>query len=195
MEIDYRVIIWSLAILLTLRWYYYYLRDIFQWKTKPHIFSWFIWWILTWIGFIIQFNDNAWPGAWITLVSAIFCLFITVLALKYWEKNITTSDTLSFIGAIIATIIWLWLDNPLLSLIIIIIIDTLSFYPTFRKSWYKPWEETLIHYSFASLKFLLAIIALNNFSLLTVLYPLSLVVANGAFVIMVLVRKKALNIK
>ena len=195
MEIDYKVVIWLLAIAITLWWYYYYLRDIFKWKTKPHIFSWFIWAILTWVGFVIQFNDNAWPGAWITLTSAIFCWFVTILALKYWEKVITRGDTVSFIGSIIAIIIWLLLDNPLLSLLIIIFIDTLSFYPTFRKSWDKPWEETLIHYSFASFKFALAIIALNNFSLLTVLYPLSLVIANGAFVIMVLVRKNALNIK
>lgn len=195
MEIDYKVVIWLLAIAITLWGYYYYLRDIFQWKTKPHIFSWFIWAILTWVGFVIQFNDNAWPGAWITLTSAIFCWFVTVLAFKYGEKHITKSDTFAFIWSIIAIIIWLLLDNPLLSLIIIIVIDTLSFYPTFRKSWNKPQEETLIHYSFASLKFLLAIIALNNFSLLTVLYPLSLVIANWAFVIMVIFRKKALGLK
>jgi len=195
MELDYKIIIWVIAVIFTLWWYFYYVRDIFLWKTKPHIFSWLIWWVLTWIGFVIQYNDWAWPGAWITLVSAIICLLIAFLAIKYWEKNITFSDKVSFLSAIIVTIFWLLLDNPLLSIILIVVIDTLSFYPTFRKSWNNPWEETLIHYYFASFKFVLAIIALNNFSLLTLLYPLSLVIVNGVFIIMVLYRKKKLWIK
>lgn len=63
--------------------YYPYIRDILRGKNKPHIFSWIVFVIMDIIAFLIQFNDNAGPGAWGILTTGIGALVVFLLALKY----------------------------------------------------------------------------------------------------------------
>lgn len=72
-------------------------------------------------------------------------------------------------------------------------VDFLGFMPTIRKSYRKPHEETLIHYVLAGLKFALAVVALDNYTLVTWLYPASLVAANLFFVFMLVARRRKLE--
>lgn len=189
-----KIIIAVISILMTLIGYSYYFRDIFAGKTKPHAFSWLVWASLTAIAFAGQMSENAGPGAWITGLTACISFVIFGLAIKKGEKNITLSDKLNLAGAFIALAVWPFTKDPLLSIIIITVVDFLGFIPTIRKSFQKPYEETLIHYIFAGLKFVLAIIALENYSLTTWLYPASLVAANLLFVPMLVIRRKQLGV-
>lgn len=189
---DVKVTLAVISIIMTLAGYFYYFRDIFKGKTKPHAYSWLVWALLTAIAFVGQLSDNGGPGAYVTGVTAGISFLIFFLALKRGEKNITRSDKANLAAALLAIIPWLLTDNPVFSVILITIIDFLGFVPTIRKSWDKPYEETLIHYVFAGLKFVLAIIALDNYSLTTWLYPASLVAANLLFVIMLVIRRKQL---
>lgn len=181
------LILW---VILTLYWYYNYIKDILKWQTRPHVFTWVIWWTLSLIAFAIQLYDNA--GIWsvITWITWVVCIIISLLALKNWEKDITKSDKIFFSGAIVAILVWILLDNPYISVILITLISILGFIPTVRKSWNKPGQETISQYILASVKFILAIIILDNFSFLTLTFPLYLVIANAAFVLMILMRKR-----
>ena len=76
---------------------------------------------------------------------------------------------------------------------LITVIDALGFVPTFRKSYSRPFEETAVTYAISGLKFVVAILALENLSLVTWLYPASLVLMNGLFVGMVLTRRRQLS--
>lgn len=185
----------SASIIMTLVGYFYYFKDIFAGKTKPHAFSWLVWAALTSIAFAGQLADNGGPGAYVTAVTATISYIVFFLALKKGEKNITTSDKLNLLGAAFALGLWFFTSDPLWSVILITIVDFLGFLPTIRKSYHKPHEETLISYVLAGLKFVLAIIALENYSLVTWLYPASLVAANLLFVVMLIVRRKKLAIK
>lgn len=187
---DYKIVLAVFSVLMTLVGYSYYFRDLFAGKTKPHAFSWLVWASLTAIAFAGQVSDNAGPGAWVTAVTATISFIIFGLAIKIGEKDITKSDMLSLGAAVFALLLWFFTKDPLLSVIIITIVDFLGFLPTIRKSCAKPYEETLIHYVLAGLKFVLAILALENYSLVTWLYPASLVAANLFFVVMLVMRRK-----
>lgn len=190
---DYKVLIALVSVAMTLAGYYYYFRDIFAGKTKPHAFSWLVWSSLTAIAFAGQVSEDAGPGAWVTGVTALVSFFIFILATKKGEKNITKSDKLNLFGALIALALWFLTSDPLSAIILITIVDFLGFLPTIRKSYSKPYEETLATYLLSGLKFLLAILALNNYSLTTWLYPASLVLANLFFVLMLVFRRKKLG--
>jgi hypothetical protein len=177
------------AIILTLIGYTQYFRSMFAGKTKPHMFSWIIWASLTAIAYFAQIFDNAGAGSWVTALTALISFFIAGYAYFYGEKNITRSDWLTFIAGLTAIPIWLVTENALYSVIIVTMIDALGFWPTMRKSWAKPHEETLVHYTLAGLKFALACLALENISWITALYPLSLVIMNWTFLIFVLWRR------
>lgn len=183
------------SVIMTLVGYSFYLRDIFANKTKPHAYSWLVWASLTAIAFFGQLSDNAGPGAWVTATTAMISFIIFGLAITKGERNITRSDKLNLAGAGLALLIWFFTNDPVFSIILITIVDFLGFIPTIRKSYHKPQEETLIHYVFAGLKFVLAIIALDNYTITTWLYPASLVAANLLFIPMLIIRRRQLASK
>lgn len=190
---DFKVVLALVAVAMTITGYFFYFRDIFANKTKPHAFSWLVWAALTSIAFFGQLSDNAGPGAWVTATTAAISFVVFALAIKKGEKDITRSDKLNLLGAGAALALWFITSDPLLSVILITIVDFLGFMPTIRKSYNKPHEETLVHYVLAGLKFVLAIVALDNYTLVTWLYPASLVAANLFFVFMLVVRRRKLE--
>ena len=187
---EYKAILGTIAVIIAFVGYVPYFRDIFLGKTKPHAFSWLVWSSLTGIAFFGQIFDQGGAGAWVTGFTAVVSLIIFFLALKKGEKKITVSDKWSLLGASLALVLWFVTQNPLASIILIIIIDALGFYPTFRKSYHKPQEETMITYFIGGLKFLIAIFALQNYSLVTWLYPAALVLMNFVFVGLLIIRRK-----
>ena len=186
---DIKIALAVVAIGMTLVGYFYYFRDIFAGKTKPHAFTWLVWSSLTAIAFAGQISDNGGAGAYITLVTALASFVIFLLAFSKGEKAITKSDWASLGGAAAALLLWFFTNDPLLAIILITFVDFLGFVPTIRKSIRKPHEETLISYVLAGLKFVLAIIALVNYSAITVLYPASLVFANLLFVLLLVSKR------
>jgi hypothetical protein len=170
--------------------YVFYFRDIWAGKTKPHAFTWLIWTSLTAIGFAAQVADNGGPGAWVTGFTAAVSIVIFVVSLFRGERNIIRSDWICLAGAGLAAGLWAVTDDALLAVILVSIIDALGFAPTFRKSFRRPYEETLIAYVLSALKFVLALFALDNFTAVTALYPASLVLMNGAFALMLVIRRR-----
>ncbi len=75
-------------------------------------------------------------------------------------------------------------------MVLVTIIDVLGFYPTFRKSYVKPYDETLVMYAIDNGKYTAALLALDHFSWVTALYPAAVILFNTAFILMVLVRRK-----
>jgi chromate transport protein ChrA len=182
------------ATLIALFSYIPYFRDIFAGKTKPHAFSWLVWFLLTAIAFVAQIKDGAKAGAWVTGFTALVSLFILGAAISRGEKNITKSDWLCLIGAFLAMSVWALTKSPLTAVILITIIDALGFAPTFRKAYHNPAQETLITFALSAVKFVIAIAALGNYTAVTVLYPASLVFMNGLFVTMLIIRRNQLGI-
>jgi uncharacterized protein with PQ loop repeat len=178
-----------IAVILTFLGYIPYIRDTIKGKTTPHVYTWFIWGLVTAIAFGLQISAKAGPGAFTTLAAAIVCFIIFGFGLRQGEKNITTTDTIFFILSFIALGLWLFAKQPVLSVILVSTIDMLGFVPTIRKSWHKPHEETLISYQTNTLRFALAIIALSHYTIVTALYPITWVVANGLFSIFLILRR------
>jgi hypothetical protein len=191
---NFKVIVAIISVLLTLTGYTFYFRDIFAGKTKPHAYSWLVWASLTAIAFAGQISDHAGPGAWVTAVTAAISFIIFVIAIQKGEHNITRSDKLNLLGAAVALFLWFFTSNPLSAIILISIVDFLGFLPTIRKSYHKPYEETLISYVLAGTKFILSIIALDHYSATTWLYPASLIAANAFFVSMLIIRRRQVDI-
>lgn len=183
----------TFAIVVALIGYVPYFKDILANKTKPHAFSWLVWGILTAIAFVGQIVGNGGPGSWVTGFTAIVCFIIFGFGLAKGKKNIVFVDWLSLIACGLALLLWFATKGPLLSVVLITLIDAIAFLPTFRKSFNKPMEETASTYTLSSIKFVLSILALKQTSVITALYPLSLVFMNGIFVLMLIVRRKQLK--
>lgn len=179
-----------IAILLTFIAYLPYIRDALRGKTTPHVYTWFIWGFVTAITYGLQVNAGAGVGSWVTLVVAVFCFIVFALGIRNKKKDITLADTVFLILAFIALFIWLIAKQPILSVILISSIDMLGFIPTIRKSWNKPYSETLFSYELDFFRHGLSILALQKYSIITWLYSATWMVACGLFSIMLIIRRK-----
>lgn len=191
---NYKDLLGIAATVIAIVSYLPYFRDILANKTKPHAFSWLVWSLLTFIAFFGQLAGGAGAGAWVNGFTAVICFIIFIFGIIKGRKNIVLIDWISLLGAAIAIIFWFITKGPLISIILVTITDALGFFPTFRKSFHKPHEETLITYILSGLKYVFALFALNKVSLVTALFPSYLIIANWLFVAIVLMRKKKLRI-
>lgn len=182
-----------LAVIIGFIGYVPYFRTIFNGKTKPHAFTWLVWGVLTGIAFVGQVVGDGGAGAWVTGFTAFISFTIFVLALAKGIKDFPLADWLCLVGCAAALGVWAFTNDPLSAIILITVIDALAFAPTFRKSYSKPYSEPMFTYAMSGLKFLVALFALQELSLVTVLYPASLVIANGAFVLLLVVQRKRLT--
>lgn len=190
---NYKMIISFVAVILMVFAYVPYILDIFRRKTKPHAFSFFIWGSASFLIYVLQIKGGAGVGSWVTLGVSLISIFIFILALRYGEKNITKIDILFFILSIISLLLWVIVKQPIWSIVLIVLVDILGFGPTIRKSWNKPYSETLILYEMSALRHGLAIFALERFNILTLLNPVTWTLANGLFAIMLIVRRRKLD--
>lgn len=189
MLFEYKEILGFLAAILSIALHIPYLIQTLKGTNKPHIFTWIIWTILTWIAFFGQYVGEAGPGAWVTASTGLICLIITAAACKNGEKYITQSDWIMFSLEFRSIPLWAITNTPLLSMILITTIDCSAFYPTFRKSWIKPFEENSFMYGANIPRHLISIMAISNFSIITVIYPAALLLMNAVMFIMLKIRR------
>ena len=167
-----------------------YYRDIFLLKTKPHAFSWFGWAFFSGIVFFAQLTSGAGAGAWVTGATAVLCLSIFLLSLKYGTTDRTNIDWFALTASFVAAGLWYVTHDPLWSVVLVTLATTFSFIPTFRKSFYNPRQETLSTYVLTMVKFALGILALQDFSITNWLFPAASILTHGLFVGMVLWRRR-----
>lgn len=186
----------SIAVILTFLGYVPYIRDILKSKTTPHLYSWVLWGFVTALAFALQIADHAGPGAYVTLVAACLCGVVVVLSLiNKSGRDIKPIDGVFLILAFISLGLWLIAKQPILSAVLTTLTDLLGFMPTIRKSWNKPWSETLSFYWANTFRFGLAMFALNRYTVMTALYPLAWLLANGLFALMLMIRRSIVGVK
>lgn len=149
-----------------------YIIDIFRNKTKPHVFTWVVWALVTFLAFLAQWRSGGGAGSWTTGATGLLTIFIALLSFKKGSRDITKSDVVIFIGALIAIVPWFLSNDPTISVILLTIINSSAYIPTIRKTVNDPSSETLSSYILHAVRHTLSIFALSNYSIATFLYPL-----------------------
>lgn len=169
-----------------------YIRDTFRKKTQPHLYTWLIWTILQVTGVIAMYNSGAGIGILALTIGAFFCGFICIISVKYGTKNITTFDTLCLVGALISIAVYVFLHQPLLSVILISVIDFVGFLPALRKTYFEPHSETVSLYAFFVVSGTFTVLALPTYNLITTFYPATLILINTIATVVILARRSSL---
>lgn len=181
------------TILLAFIGYVPYLRDTFAGKTKPHLVSWFLWTIVSFIAFGLQWSKGGGAGAYSNFAMGVISLILFIQGFKNGTKNIKPADVVSFILAITAIVLWLVVHQPVWSIILVVLIDIFSFTPTFIKSWNKPRQETMFTWVLSVVRQFLVLLSLQSFNFVTALFPLYALSANIIFCAELIVRRRMVN--
>ena len=173
----------------------YYIYSIFKKGVKPHLFTWLIWSLITAIAAAGQYAGGAGFGflviAWYSFATGV----IALLSLFYGEKNIARSDYIALLFCLSAIVLWLITDTPLYSVIIVSIIDFVAIYPTIRKAYKEPNEENLFSFLIFGGTTALSIFALSQYNILTLLYPITIILADYSLAFIVIMQRKKLGYK
>ncbi|MEK7187378.1 MAG: hypothetical protein AAB691_00850 [Patescibacteria group bacterium] len=184
-----KVILGLLTIAIGIVSYSIYFQNIFRGKIKPDPFSWLIWGMLATITFFAQMAGAAGPGAWATALTAVVCFLISFSVYLRHDGKIQPIDSVSLIGAVFAIGIWYATSDPLWAVLLSILIGAIGFARTLKKAFRRPIQEAAITYFLNAVKFTLAIFALEIYTPLTFLYPVSLVFMNLLLVGVLLLRR------
>ncbi len=168
----YKEIFSAIAIALTLTAFVPYIRAIFNGTIRPHVFSWVIWGATTFLIFLAQLEDKGGVGTWPIGVSGSITIFIACLAyIKRGDVIITKTDWLFFIAALLSLPLWYLTSDPLWAVVLLTIVDVLGFGPTVRKAYHLPYSESLLFFGLFTVRNLLVMMALENHSVTTLLFP------------------------
>ena len=189
----YKELLSAVAIALTFIAFFPYIRSILNGTIKPHVFSWVIWGATTFVVFLAQLEDHGGAGAWPIGVSGIITILIALLAyLKRADITITKTDWLFFVSAMSSLPFWYLTSDPLWAVVILTTVDVLGFGPTVRKAYAFPHSESLLFFALFTARNLIVIMALENYSITTVLFPAVIAVACVLLMAMVAYRRRAL---
>jgi hypothetical protein len=158
--------------------------------TRPHIFSWSLWGLLTILIVALQIVGGAGPATWVTASAGLLCLGVVVLSIRNGKRDITTSDTLVAIASLVAIGLWLLADQPEMAITLAIVADLLAFIPTVRKSFVDPYSETLSLYVTNAIRFCLTLLAVERYTYLSSSWIIAWVVGNASLSILIFVRRR-----
>ncbi len=194
--VEYKILLGYVAVAIALLAYGLYLRSIFKGRTKPHAFSWLLWGVLTGMIFVAQMLKGGGAGGWVTGVSSIVCFIIGFSALYVKdERGFSVFDWTFLAIATVALLSWLFTKNPTYSVVLVTFIDVLGYGSTLKKGYTKPHEEMITSFALNSLKYAVALFALQSYSVATWLYPAALVFMNGLVAAMVAYRRTKIHIR
>lgn len=140
--------------------------------------------------FLAQLAAKGGVGAWAIGVSGIITIYVAFLAyIKNSDITITRTDWVFFILAMISLPLWYITSDPLWAVVILTAVDVLGFVPSFRKAYIKPFEEQLTFFVIMVARNLISIMALEHYSVTTVLFPVITALVCMIFILLVIYRR------
>ena len=181
------------AIALTFVLFVPYIRGIWRGTIRPHVLSWLIWGLGTFIVFLAQLAGHGGVGAWPIGVSALITLYIALLAyVKRGDLKVTRTDWAFFVAAVSALPLWFATSDPVWAILLLTLADLIGFGPTVRKAYDHPHEESLLFFSLGAVRNLLVVLALEHYSMTTVLFPAAIGLACLLLSLMLALRRRAI---
>lgn len=167
-----------------------YVFDIFKGRTKPHLYTWLVWFFTGAIATAgLIYGGGGYPVYTMGLGTAM-CFLFFLLSFKYGTRDIKTSDTVALAICVVAILFWVGLNNPLWSLILGISIDIVAYWPTLRKTYIEPWSESLISWIMWILTPVFSVLALDAYNVFTLINYVPIFFVNLVFLAICLSRRK-----
>jgi len=189
----YKELLSAVAIALTFFAFLPYIRSILKNEIMPHVFSWVIWGSTTFIVFLAQLEGGGGIGAWPIGVSGIITMYVAFLAyVKKSDITITKIDWCFFLSAMASLPFWYFTSDPLWAVVILTTVDVLGFGPTARKAYSYPHEENLVFFSLFMARNIVVIMALEYYSLITVMFPAVIAATCLSLIIIITLRRRVL---
>jgi hypothetical protein len=117
------------------------------------------------------------------------CAIVFFWCIRKEYVNYDRLDWTCLILAIFAIILWLITKTPLYSVILSCVIDLLAFFPSFRKSFHKPKDDSALTFIISGFEYIFSFPSYQIFSFLVLLYPVCVVTLDLSYAVMIIIRR------
>lgn len=170
--------------------YFPYLKDVIRHDAKPERASWFIWIVLGSIAFFSQLAEGAKPSLWLVGMDTLGGLVTFIFALIYGYGGLSKRDIVALIIAGFGLILWYFTRHAAIALIITILIDSIGTFLTIVKTYEDPNSETPTLWFCVAFAGILAMLSVDKFSPVILLYPFYIFLANFSVLIAMFLGKR-----
>jgi hypothetical protein len=169
-----------------------YLRDILRGSTQPQRASWTIWTTLSLVVLSSQWASGATWSLALTIGQALSCGAVVALAMRRGVGGASPLE-LSLLGiAALGVVGWQLADDPLVATCSVVAADLIAVGLMLPKTYRRPGSETLATYAIGVVSTVFALAAVDSTAASLLLYPLYILVADGAVVAVIVLRRRAL---
>jgi hypothetical protein len=170
-----------------------YVYQTLRGGVRPHPLSWFVFGVLSGVGYWVQRDEGAAQGSWALLAMTVICFLFVAASVARGERSFSRQEW-AFVAASAATfILYLFTREPNLVAALITLIDALGYGPTFVRGWSQPQKDSVASFALNAVKFVPSLIAMDPITFATSFYPAALLVLNTAVSIMLVLRRRALD--
>lgn len=188
---DIKLVFAVLAFVLVIGAMVSYIRGMLRGTNKPHAYTWLIWTVTGGIATAaLMYGEGGLP-VYTSAINTTLCLAVFLLSSRFGTRDITRGDALTLAVAVLAIYFWTGLHQPLWSAILGISIDLIGYWPTFRKSYAAPWDESLASWLMWLVAPTLSILALASYNVFTLINFAPITFVNGLFILFLLLRRRA----
>lgn len=172
-----------------------YFLQVIRKSVIPHPFSWIVWALTTSIIAVAQlYSEAGGKAVSVTVFAAFGCALISLFSIRnFWRLPISRVDIAVFFVALAACFLWFYTNSPLYAVVLITAADVLSYYFTIKKVYASPESESSLYFYLAGIKFVPAILIIENFSVETTLFPVAMIFINCAVGVLITYRRFCLN--
>lgn len=149
--------------------------------------------MLNGIAFSAQVAAGARWSLLLTAASAAAIALIAILSVKFGYGKFHRKDLISIIVAIIGVMIWALTSQPIIALLIVITIDIVALWLTLAKTWKAPHTETLIAWVCAAGAGILGVLAVGDYDIAKLIYPIYIALGNSLLVFEIIYRRRAIR--
>jgi hypothetical protein len=101
-------------------------------------------------------------------------------------------DWVFFAAALSSLPFWYFTSDPLWAVVILTTVDLFGFGPTIRKAWTFPYSESQLFFALFTARNFFVVLALEHYSVTTVLFPAVMAVACIGLMVMVAYRRRSI---
>lgn len=170
-----------------------YVRDILRGQTRPHRGTWLIWGVLATVAFFSQLADGASWSLGMVGGQAVVMLLVFALSLPYGMGSAGRHELLLMAAAACGVAGWLVISEPLVATVSVVLADFIGVVLMLPKTYRTPDSETLSTFALAGVSGVFGSLAVGEWELSLLLYPVYFAVMNTFIAALIVVRRSALR--
>jgi hypothetical protein len=190
---DWRELLGALSVALALIAAVIYIWQTIRGQVRPHPLSWFLFGVLSVIGYWVQRDQGARAGSWALLAMIVICFLLAGLSVARGERYFSWKEWAFWAAGCLVFLLYLFTKEPNTAAFLTTVIDALGYGPTFARGWSYPRKDSATSFALNGVKFAPSLAAMQPISFATCFYPATLLVLNVAVTIMLLARRRALE--